>query len=471
MSASNGGTCATAGSQLEFPPVHDLHLGIVTSALGSRLGNLCDPAAMAGASGDPFSMVSAHNDDQGHLIARSLTYNAQGTDATEGSVTKAVVAGYTPAPSGFLYYFPTGTPANSPVTPETTAGAAGQAGTLIGDFGAMVGGVGIWGCGIESQLESWYRFLVQPDPYASSAEREYAGRHVERGRHDRSSSSATTSSAPTRSSRVIVLSDENDSEIDVRSLDGQGFNFMATELRAAAGHVEVRDQPGHPGLRSCSVNASDSACTGGLRWSASTRRTARPNDWGYDLEPSPRAHEGEVRRRPAVPDRAVRDRPTSPLVPDRYGEYQDSSGNPTSNYLGTNDCTNPLYAASASGRNGPRLGRRPLHPRGRRADRRTSSSSRIIGGVPHQLLHFDPNSASNSVLTDDDWVRILGNNPVRLRLHGHRPAHDRGLPRPDDGELLVPDRLEPHEQRWLRRRLPRPRTTRSTAANGSPTRR
>jgi hypothetical protein len=28
------------------------------------------------------------------------------------------------------------------------------------DFAELVGGVGVFGCGIESQLESWYRFLI-----------------------------------------------------------------------------------------------------------------------------------------------------------------------------------------------------------------------------------------------------------------------------------------------------------------------
>ena len=38
---------------------------------------------------------------------------------------------------------------------------------LSNDFQELVVGVGVYGCGIESQLESWYRFLIQPDPYES----------------------------------------------------------------------------------------------------------------------------------------------------------------------------------------------------------------------------------------------------------------------------------------------------------------
>ncbi len=50
--------------------------------------------------------------------------------------------------------------------PVTTVGSVASGG-LIGDFSQVVQGAGIWGCGIESQLESWYRFLIQPDPYQS----------------------------------------------------------------------------------------------------------------------------------------------------------------------------------------------------------------------------------------------------------------------------------------------------------------
>ena len=34
-------------------------------------------------------------------------------------------------------------------------------------FASLVSGVRENGCGLEAQLESWYHFLVQPDPYSS----------------------------------------------------------------------------------------------------------------------------------------------------------------------------------------------------------------------------------------------------------------------------------------------------------------
>ena len=75
----------------------------------------------------------------------------------------------------------------------------------------MVQGVGIWGCGIESQLESWYRFLVQPDPYGSlalDAKATPSGNDVDttilQQRKD--------FLRPDSLVAVIVLTDENDSE-------------------------------------------------------------------------------------------------------------------------------------------------------------------------------------------------------------------------------------------------------------------
>jgi hypothetical protein len=414
ISNSTGGQCGT-GSQLEFPPVHDMHLGIVTSALGSRLGDLCDPTAMAT---DPFTNVPAHNDDQGHLIARSLTYGAGNATATEGTVNGAVVASYTPSPSGFLYWFPNGTPAASPVRPETTAGAAGTAGTLIGDFGSMVGGVGIWGCGIESQLESWYRFLVQPDPYLSltvdpDPTKMWAGvdSQILQQRKD--------FLRPDSLVAVIVLTDENDSEIDVRSLGGQGYFFMSQSFAPPKGTAACASDPANGACVSCSINPSDSACapTGGGGPGYATY--SAPNDWGYDPNLRHVHMKAKYGVDPQYPIQRYVIGLQSANVPDRFGEYQDAKGNPSKNYVGINDCTNPLFAAQLP--DGSDLNAICKLPVGVRTKDRIFFA--IIGGVPNELLHFDPTSDLNSQLNDDDWVRILGKGPAGMTLSSS-PSYD-----------------------------------------------
>ena len=146
--SDQSGNCTTGAA--EFPPVHDMHIGIVSSSLGARGGNVCDPTMMNVAN----PTLNAHQDDRGELIARGGT--------TEASVPNA-------GSLNFLAWFPAvtanqGMPA-PPVPPETVAGAPGQLGTLVGDFASMIQGVNEHGCGYEAQNESWYRFLVQPDPF------------------------------------------------------------------------------------------------------------------------------------------------------------------------------------------------------------------------------------------------------------------------------------------------------------------
>ncbi len=81
--------------------------------------------------------------------------------------------------------------------------------------------VGESGCGIESQLESWYRFLIQPDPYGSielvgeQATWNGVDGNIIRQRHD--------FLRPDSLVIIVVLSDEDDSEIDARAVSGTGF--------------------------------------------------------------------------------------------------------------------------------------------------------------------------------------------------------------------------------------------------------
>jgi hypothetical protein len=73
------GTCTTG--TVEFPPVHDMHIGVLSTSLGSRLsgsygdgsGLLCDPTAQVTltAADCPTCAgvtISNGNDDQGHLL-------------------------------------------------------------------------------------------------------------------------------------------------------------------------------------------------------------------------------------------------------------------------------------------------------------------------------------------------------------------------------------------------------------------
>jgi hypothetical protein len=68
----------------------------------------------------------------------------------------------------------------------------------------------------------------------------------------------------------------------------------------------------------------------------------------------------------------------------------------------------------------------------------------VIGGVPNELLHFDPSSAAGSRLTDDDWLKILGRDPERYDFSGIDPhmlestTPRAGLPGPSAGNRADP---------------------------------
>ncbi len=113
----------------EFTAIQDIHIGVISSSLGGHGADSCSKAQVQ--SYDP-SM-----EDMSHLLARGTSVSTY-----EGK--------------GFLAW-----------DPSAKASPPGEANvdTLNTNFKNMVVGVGQTGCGFEAQLESVYRFLVQPDPY------------------------------------------------------------------------------------------------------------------------------------------------------------------------------------------------------------------------------------------------------------------------------------------------------------------
>ena len=127
------------GLTREFKAVTDVHVGLLSSSLGTYGAAGCPTSGMYG---------NPTKDDEGHLITRT-----NGTAAPPRTYPG----------QQFLVWDPTMTltpPGESnlgdPFTP--TPGLE----TSLHD---MVIGDGQTGCGFESQNESWYRFLVEPTPY------------------------------------------------------------------------------------------------------------------------------------------------------------------------------------------------------------------------------------------------------------------------------------------------------------------
>ena len=65
---TSNGNC-TVGS-VRVPAVHDMHIGIVSSSLGPRLGDAARPRARSPCRRSRRRTLNSHNDDQAHLINR-----------------------------------------------------------------------------------------------------------------------------------------------------------------------------------------------------------------------------------------------------------------------------------------------------------------------------------------------------------------------------------------------------------------
>ncbi len=140
--------CPT-GSTREFPPLLDIHIGLLSSSLGSFGANGC----LDQTSTTPCTS-GATNNDHGHLVTRSDPCGQAAPVVTYQNL-------------GFLAWDPKsalmppgqtaiGDPSATPPVPGLT--------TSLHD---LVVGDGQFGCGFESQNEAWYRFLVDPTPYQS----------------------------------------------------------------------------------------------------------------------------------------------------------------------------------------------------------------------------------------------------------------------------------------------------------------
>ncbi|HXK18801.1 MAG TPA: hypothetical protein VNG33_13415 [Polyangiaceae bacterium] len=119
-------TVCPAGSNREFAPLGDLHVGVITSSLGSH-----------GASGMKDVCVNPEDDDHAHL----LPFVRNNVASYDGK--------------GYLNWDPQGL--SSPAGESDV-----QAFTAL--LQSMITSVGEHGCGYEATLEAAYRFLVDPAP-------------------------------------------------------------------------------------------------------------------------------------------------------------------------------------------------------------------------------------------------------------------------------------------------------------------
>ena len=178
----------------EFTPVYDIHIGIVTSSLGAHGSPGCEPQDSSYDIGCGYGRVNPSQDDRGHLVAY-----ADPCDSRSGPYTLP-----TYQQLGFLAWDP-GRRLDPPG--ETVIGDTGSTG-VVPKLRNMVTGAGQIGCGFESQLESWYRFLVDPEPYDQIVVQD--GVSIETGLDTELLQQRADFLRPSSLLAVIMLTDEND---------------------------------------------------------------------------------------------------------------------------------------------------------------------------------------------------------------------------------------------------------------------
>jgi hypothetical protein len=205
------------GMEREFDPIADMHVGIISSSLGSHGSDQC-----AGAKHES-------ENDQAHLLVRS------GVQLDDGPV--AGLDG-----QSFLVW-----------DPETEDGSgatgAGETQAMIDTLTGMVGGVGEVGCGYEAPFEAWYRFLVDPNPYESIAVVD--GVAQLEGTDQALLSDRSAFLRPDSMLAIIMLTDENDCSIRDGGRYFNVANYQNGNFRMPKPRAACAKDPNDPCCRSC----------------------------------------------------------------------------------------------------------------------------------------------------------------------------------------------------------------------------
>lgn len=348
----------------------DLHVGVISSSLGAF--DVCDEK-------------NPRNNDHAHLL--NVDDKAK------------VVPG---AEDGFLKLAPGGDVAAL----ETAAKS-------------LIQGVGQTGCGFEAQLESLYRFLVQPDPPSSvtvSADDKLVFGAVD----DVVLAQRKAFLRPDSAVAIVMLTDEDDSHVDPSWGNGRGWTYGAKKFPgslvargpSALGTTAPRatsvcaTDPSAASCMSCEDCNKDEACKAKKDPNCSAPPPSSPAGPGYDGFYGPADDDINVRffrmkERYGVDPQFPVDRYVRGLsfhkVPNRETEH-DAAGN----YVHAETCTNPLFAASLPGSGKEELCKLPEGPRSRQL-----VLFQLIGGLPPALAGANPS-----------WTSILGRAPESFDYTG-----------------------------------------------------
>jgi hypothetical protein len=444
----------------EFRPITDIHIAVVTSSLGG------------------FGGGSQRTDG---LLALTPPQDESGGN-------------------GFLAWFPN---VEKNQGKKAAPGAIKDPGRLAESVQKVVELAGEGGAGLEAQLESVYRFLIQPDPWASV---ENGG--VLKGVENRVLKQRKEFLRNDSLVAIIMLTDEDDSSVDPASVFGAGWKFMASDSALAS--VYPKDWPdeslrGKPipligrdskqgsgstrgrGTTACDSTPNDEACQwcelqyaencgGVLKPGACERLRNDANckdDGGFygakDESLNIRFHLMKKRFGvdPQYPLRRYVNGLTQKTVPMRGGEH----ANDLSYIVSTDQadpatiCTNPLFAKElptsaeideAGVTNVTEV--RKVRPKNSDAWCNLQVGEReagsvffaVIGGAPPELVYGPEKDGVRQLLDDDgnarplndaEWNKITGKDPVNYDYRDQDPRmiQSRAKRRDGSGNTLPAD--------------------------------
>ena len=184
----------------DFKPITNIHIGIITSSLGGHGGDACSVTQdVQSCPGGP----NPSNNDAGHLISRK--------DACGGQQVPTYQS------KGFLAWDPEGhlMPPGESAIGTINVDASGNVTTgipgIVPTLKDLVVGTGQVGCGYEAQLEAWYRFLVDPEPYKDITLQN--GKAIPTGTDTTLLQQRADFLRPSSLLAIIMLTDENDCSV------------------------------------------------------------------------------------------------------------------------------------------------------------------------------------------------------------------------------------------------------------------
>jgi hypothetical protein len=201
-----------AKSARPFEPIVDLHIGVITTSLGGHGADACSSGALG-------------ENDHGWLLTRA---------PTGGQVP-------TYQELGFLAWDP-----KKQFDPPGLL----DADVLTSQLESLLLGAGQSGCGFEATFESWYRFLVDPDPYQSIEVQ--GGQALLVGTDEKVLAQRADFLRPDSLLAIVSLSDENDCSIR----DGGAYFAAGQILVSGGGELYHLPRP----RAACAVDPNDPCC-------------------------------------------------------------------------------------------------------------------------------------------------------------------------------------------------------------------